>query len=316
MDGQFASDDPGDMRALNWTAVFDEPHDFELNTRGVSGGLGALVNAANERLVSPEGPPFIALPMDGDRIENHQALNGSLRFVANNPDVCTGGACADWDQIEAYIQTLKSPRGKQAGAEQLARGRGLFEEGGCTKCHAGPKWTISRTFYDPEDFREEDGARIFAAIDAANTEMDPDSLVGLPQGVNQDVTLIAGDDSDGGAPALKRQACNLRNVGTFEAAGGAPETRANGQPAQGRRGFNVPSLLGLSLGAPYFHNGGPVDLDTLLTDFDAHTQAGNPNFLPTAEQRADLVAFLLSIDETTAPFAIEAGTVLCPESFP
>ncbi|MCB9651314.1 MAG: hypothetical protein H6730_32670 [Deltaproteobacteria bacterium] len=42
LDGQFASDDPSDMRALNWTAIFDETADFELNTRGVSGGSGAL----------------------------------------------------------------------------------------------------------------------------------------------------------------------------------------------------------------------------------------------------------------------------------
>ena len=31
--------DPTNQRALNWTAIFDEMHDFELNTRGTSAGV-------------------------------------------------------------------------------------------------------------------------------------------------------------------------------------------------------------------------------------------------------------------------------------
>ncbi|MEL6181396.1 MAG: hypothetical protein AAFS10_20730, partial [Myxococcota bacterium] len=42
LDGQFAPNDPSDMRALNWTAIFDETQDFELYTRGVPGGLGSM----------------------------------------------------------------------------------------------------------------------------------------------------------------------------------------------------------------------------------------------------------------------------------
>ena len=43
-------------RVLNWTGIFDEVHDFELNTRGNSGGVGAIVHRT--------GPPVAA----GDRI--------------------------------------------------------------------------------------------------------------------------------------------------------------------------------------------------------------------------------------------------------
>jgi YVTN family beta-propeller protein len=316
LDGQYASGDPSDMRALNWTAIFDETHDFENNTRGTSGGLGALQRAPGERLVSAMGPPFAALPVADGRTENHQALNGSLTAVADDPALCANPAtCPDWGQIDAYIQGIRSPRGRSTAEDTLARGRALFEEAGCTKCHAGPKWTISRTFYDPAVFTEADGVRTFAANAAASAPMEPGTLRGLPRDVNVDATLIAGDDSDGGTPALKRQACNVRAVGTFDAPGGAPEVRDNGTPAQGRNGFNVPSLLGVAAGAPYLHHGAYDTLPALLAGQPEHTRAGNPNFLPTEGDVADLTAFVLSIDERTPVFPIEPGSVLCPNDF-
>lgn len=102
-------------------------------------------------------------------------------------------------------------------------------------------------------------------------------------------------------------------MGTF--GGGAAEVRANGTPAQGVRGFNPPSLLGLAVGAPYLHNGAAATLDELLTDFPTHTTAGNPNIVLNAADRTALGAFLLSIDESTDPFPIPAGSTLCPETF-
>src|SRR5262249_54859204 len=44
LDGSFASKDGTDQRIFNWTAIFDEVADFEGNTRGISGGIGAIVN--------------------------------------------------------------------------------------------------------------------------------------------------------------------------------------------------------------------------------------------------------------------------------
>ena len=87
--------------------------------------------------------------------------------------------------------------------------------------------------------------------------------------------------------------------------------------AQGKGGFNVPSLFGLSLGAPYLHHGQASTLDELFTDpkWLAHAQAGNANFLvgdQAATQRADLINFLLSIDLDTPPFTVPAGANTCP----
>src|SRR4029079_928216 len=119
---------------------------------------------------------------------------------------------------------------------------------------------------------------------AAATPLDASSLqaIGLAANVNVDATLLAGDDSDAGTHALVRQACNVRNVGTFAAPGGADELRANQQPAQGRNGFNPPSLLSIATGAPFFHNGAASSLEEIFdARFNAHLTAGNVNFYPT-----------------------------------
>lgn len=316
LDGQYASNDPSDMRALNWTAVFDETHDFELNTRGVSGGRGTFQNANGP--IGMGGTPFAMVTAeDGATVENHQALNGSARFLAETGGICTNTmTCPDFGFVDDYIRTIRSPRAVAADAAQLERGRAVFQDAGCDKCHAGPKWTVSRTFFTPEDPAGDLPDRLFPVNMAFETAMDPTALRTLPMGTNVDTTLVAGDDSNGGAPALKRIACNLRVVGTFGAQGGAAEVRANNTPAQGMRGFNPPSLLGLSTGAPYLHNGAVANLrDLFAANFDAHTKAGNPNFAPNAANLDDLVAFLLSIDESTAPFPILPETVLCPTDF-
>jgi len=321
LDGQFASNDPTDMRALNWTAIFDETDDFENNTRGTSGGTGAIRNDAGPIVSAPAGaPPFSAVPMeDGVTTENHQNLSGSMKFLSRNEQVCTNAdTCPNWDQVDLYVQTIRSATAYVADPPAADRGRLVFEDAGCNKCHAGTKWTVSRTFYSPELFSGELGARLFEANRALVTPLDASPLqaIGLPANVNVDATLLAGDDSDGGTPPLVRQACNVRNVGTFGAEGGAAELRANQQPAQGRNGFNPPSLLGIATGAPFFHNGAAQSLEALFdARFNAHLTSGNVNFYPTQSDRYDLAAFLLSIDENTEPFDIIPQSVICPLDF-
>lgn len=310
LDGQYSSKNPNDMRALNWTAIFDETQDFELNTRGVSGGAGSLQNGDGPLVGNAAPSPFGGLLMeDNTTRETHQALNGSMRFIADNQTVCSNrNTCPDFNLIDDYIKTIRSPRGKKDEAAVLERGKALFAEGGCAKCHGGDKWTISTTFYNPSTFTGALPDRVFATIAAT---MLP--IPGLGS-LNTDTNAVAGDDSDGGTPAFKRIACNVRNVGTFAAKGGADEIRANNSPAQGQKGFNPPSLLGLSTGAPYLHNGAAADLKALFgPDFSAHTSAGNVNFGPTGTDLDALVAYLLSIDEDTPTFDVPESSLICPK---
>jgi len=121
--------------------------------------------------------------------------------------------------------------------------------------------------------------------------------------------------------------CALRAVGTFPdqtvptsqgifPAGAPPviEVRQDMKSlAQGASGFNVPSLFGLSLGAPYFHAGNARTLEELFepATFTGHHQALVKDFLAGAAaddaRITQLVAFLLSIQEDT-PLASDADT--------
>ena len=145
MDGSF-SHAPGEQeqRIFNWSGIFDEVHDFERNTRDVSGGLGA---------VTTDGC--------GDPLEERQlTLAGNLdqpvREVQNNS---TPSCTKDWDDIEAFVKTIRPPLGlRSLDAASVVRGAALFgiptsnaNNGGCVTCHGGLGWTVSKlVFYTLE----------------------------------------------------------------------------------------------------------------------------------------------------------------------
>jgi hypothetical protein len=211
----------------------------------------------------------------------------------------------------------------------VASGRELFnDQANCAGCHGGEKWTVSRRFYTPST--------------ATNTSLNttpltlaadfPVALLPARVAANQTLRYAGGN-----AAALDTILCVLRSVGTFNVAEpgvGIAEVRADmttpaqgdGTPAGEGRGYNVPSLLGLSTGAPYLHAGGARTLEALFSNaFASHHQALSANFLtesdPSArnDQVAALVQYLLSIDEQTAypglPGTGSTGGSLCPPTF-
>src|SRR5262249_42405485 len=81
--------------------------------------------------------------------------------------------------------------------------------------------------------------------------------------------------------------------------------------AFGRNGFNVPSLLSINYHAPYLHRG---QAQTLEDVFRLHGLGPDGQEFPptttiqtqlTAQQRADLLLFMKSIDGTTDHFRSE-----------
>ncbi|PRQ03954.1 hypothetical protein [Enhygromyxa salina] len=308
-----------EQRILNWTAIFDEIHDFELNTRGVAGGTGAIVsdtalndngtaNAAVQiNIVGPGGVP--------DPIN---AFNrGSARGAA-----LTGATPDDWDAIEAYVASLRSTYGTtRPGGDPLA-GRAVFEEAGCDSCHGGSLWTLSRRTYTPafnlddgSDLDERQMTLLAAGVDTLG-EVRADQVTSTDPGV---LTVLSNDAN--GAPA--RHTCVARIVGTFDNDGpsshGAEELRQSGGPAQGVDGYNVPSLLGVGRGAPFLHNGAAETLEELFDpsgEFTNHLRAGNQVFSPTPQQQADLIAFVKTIDDDTVPFAIDPAQDFCASNVP
>lgn len=318
LDGVFASKDPADQRILNWTALFDEIADFEANTRGVSGGVGAIVSANSS-------PPAVADRVDTGAISPpQQGLQGSSADTADPAGSGPGphGILGDWREITEYIKTIRSPR-RPVGlaAADVAAGKDLFgnpAKGNCIGCHAGAKWTISRVFWPVGN---DANAATADASPASLSNVDWNvALNGFPQAlwpVNPAANPLPPTRMRAGAPpGAEQMQCILRPVGTFNtapAAVGIAELRADmATPAQGSadsgRGFNPPSLLGAQVGAPFYHAG---NARTLEEAFDAlfaghHQSAIAQVFSPGAAEKKQLVAYLLSIDEDQAPFDIPA----------
>ena len=75
------------------------------------------------------------------------------------------------------------------------------------------------------------------------------------------------------------------------------------------KGYNPPGLLGMAVAAQYLHAGNARKLDELLSPlFVEQTTAltQNVNFLLQAGDVDNLVAFVLSIDETTTTLSVPA----------
>ncbi|NUQ78070.1 MAG: beta-propeller fold lactonase family protein [Polyangiaceae bacterium] len=299
LDGSFASDNPADQRIFNWTAILDEIADFEANTRVVSGGVGALVTVTN----SP--------PKDTDQInlatQGHAGLNGSAKEVTD-----TLSTLKDWNDILAYIQSIRSPRApRNLDPALVAEGKTLFEaQGSCGGCHGGPKWTISTRFYTPSKITNTNLLSTpwdAAAITAAGF---PSALLPASTPANQ-LMRFGGQNPS----AFDQIQCILRPVGTYNVAPmavGIAERRSDMQTtAQGNetdgKGYNPPSLLNLAAGAPYFHAGNARTLEEAFSKtFAAHyaSPVAASGFLSQMGDIDKLVAFLLSIDETKLPVPI------------
>jgi hypothetical protein len=238
---------------------------------------------------------------------------------------------ADWDHIEAYLQTIRSPHAPVGLDPALvSAGRGVFEANFCAGCHGTSMWTTSRVFWTPSE-----AANGVAGSLRTTTYTAP---AAFPAALNP-ATAAAGRTAPlrfpagASAGASDQIQCVLRAVGTFPPSGTAPilpsgsplvirEVRANmTADAQGLSGFNPPSLLGGVTGAPFLHAGNARTLEELFDPaFEAHYQALSENFLLAGDrelQVRQLVAFLLSIDEDAAAAptpTLGYPFLLCPES--
>jgi DNA-binding beta-propeller fold protein YncE len=313
LDGSFATGDPDDQRVFNWTAIFDEVDDFELNTRGVSGGVGAIVSALSSPAATSDRIDLAA--PEGDTALNGAGLNGSSAKLADptNPlGLAEAGKLEDWAEITAFMEEIRSPRAPTTlDTAKVDAGRTLFTtEGGCQGCHGGAKWTTSRVFYDPTPATTA-ALRTTSWEAAVTTAGFPAALLPAATPANRVMRL--------GNAANDQILCAVRPVGTFGVAEedvGVAELRSdmttaaqgNGDGAGDGKGYNPPSLLALPIGGPFLHAGNARTLESLFSDtFVAHHRALAPNFLIEVDPSAkveQLVQFLLSIDETTATVTI------------
>ena len=323
LDGLFSSKDPTDQRVHLWNGNLDEVPDHEIaGVRGAIGGIGALVKDENISWAS-----VMAVSESG-----HGDLAGSTTSLQAQ------SAVRDWDYLIAFLQNLRSMRRPSTlDAAKVQSGRALFEQANCAGCHSGDKWTISRLFYTPAaDNSTNEALRTTSwAADAQASGIPATVLPNISEAMQ---TMRAPYDQVLANIFYDQLTCVLRDVGTYgvaEADVGVAELRfdmvspamgaAESNPI-GNRGYNPPSLLGMSIGAPYLHSGQVRTLEALLSDdFAGHHQALSSGFLSAddpqrAEHVAELVQFILSIDEDAETFAIPElgpkGGVLCKPPTP
>ena len=212
--------------------------------------------------------------------------------VTNFLPLKSAGRDARQDAIAAWVRSTAVRPARAplpSGDPQVLAGQALFSTSGlvvasfsCATCHGGPKWTRSRVDY--------------------------------PAPPSPDIGLGLGNERVIGAElrqTITQSNAVLVNVGTFlvNAPGGrVNEIRANGaDPGQaiaplGANGFNIPSLLSVHETAPYFYSGLAQTLTAVLDGSQDGNGGTRHHFVTNAIQRAQLVAFLRSIDATTAPF--------------
>ncbi len=330
LDGSYSRGTEVKRRALNWTGIFDEMADFERNTRDVQGGKGAITrpDPANAGAACGNLAQEVQVALSAD------GLGRSVKLDQDAAGTCT----KDWDSIDAYVKQMVRPPGalRKLDAASVARGAALFGEptataanAGCVRCHGGAGWTVSRVHFTPSTA---DPSPLTTVRFQAPSSWAPSNTTGgwnfqqlqiAPQPAS---SLFSGPEAT--EPQNPRQiACVLRNVATFGS--DALETRVVRRSdgtlnltarAQGRLGFNVPSLYGMALGAPFFHHGKAPTLEALLDDpaWETHATAGNPNWLlqgstaEIAQRKQDLIHFVLSIDAATPEQSIPAGFDGCP----
>ena len=320
LDGTFEAGVP---RIMNWTGIFDEFADFELNVRGNSGGVGAVVHRRNDGATPPRVTNADRIVFDGTTAvapqrataEPDDGLSGSIDSVASPLGSSTVRTILeDWNEMRAYAATIRPPRAPTGlNADDVAAGRTLFSTHNCAGCHGGARWSNTARFYTPSVIINNRATGTLIT----STWTRP---TGFPTTVLPAMAPFRPLPFD---PGNDQITCVLRNVGTWAANTGvaAPgvdllEVRTNMVTAsQGSNGFAPPPLLGAAYGAPYLHAGNARSLEELFLDaFSAHHRAYSPMFLANAATRAtetrQLIAFLLSIDGDTATVSPPARVTL------
>jgi cytochrome c peroxidase len=306
------------QRVLNYSAIFDEVEDFEANIRNVS-GPGALATP-----LACSAPPPATSALDpnhglifGDNGDinlapcvvnafakpNAERPQHTVTLPGSNRAIPALTALREW--VRRAVRTPRAPFtrrgvGNRLSAGRVSQGRTLFAQAGCNACHVGGAWTISQ-----KDFNSPPAAgEIF-------TETTPPATLGAPIGAQYlnrflrdigsfNLGLPGPNPLGANIGAEEKASAALSATGV---AGPRPDALGIDYNGDGRGvGYNVPSLLGLNVLPPYYHNGACESLACVVDNVKHRTQNGRrADGLPNANQRALVVKFLESIDSRTKP---------------
>jgi YVTN family beta-propeller protein len=319
LNASFNPSNRNEQRALNYSAIFDEVEDFDTNVRNTSGpgpipmteppvacnapilpafpSPTRLFRATHGLIISDNGSinePPCAIP-SLIPIANADRQQVTVTLPGSNTAVPAMTALREWVRFAVRTPDGPSTRrgvGGRLSPIQVRRGEALFTQAGCANCHGTALFTISRRLPPPPPANE-----VFVERPAPPAAPPPGNPVAV-QFVNRLLSDIGSFNLGvpGGGNELGQ------NVGADEitnAAGMGPQGGLgrdyNGDGAG--NGFNVPSLLGIENVQPYYHNGACETLDCVVGNVKHRTVNGTrADGLPSARDRARVVAFLKSID--------------------
>lgn len=336
MAGSFNPQNRNQQKILNYSAIFDEIEDFEINIRNVSGPgpdsprtckNGPPANSTFDRdhglLIGDNGDPDFA-PCIINPFRPKNAGRDQLTIRPYFSDVHVNTLTA----LKLFVQNgIRVPNGPLNGneiaggvpASQIAAGRALFAQQKCTNCHGGGLWSSSaKNFASPPAGNQiACEVNLGAAAPAGSfcktpaETGNPVSLQYLPRFLKNIGSFNLGVPGKGN-PIGDNIAADEKAAPTLVGQTSQPPKDALGRDYNGDgrgAGFSPPSLLGVFATPPYYHNGACETLACVVGDKKHRTANGTlPDKINTAAERAALMRFLESIDAQTVPFQLnQAG---------
>lgn len=319
------------QKILNYSGIFDEVEDFELNIRNVS-GPGALPAPGPCTLPASGTSTFdpnhgLMIGDSGNKNRPPCVINSLARKNTNRKELTTtpAGSSTEIEALTAlrlWVQNaVRVPTPPLTDAEipggvsatDIAAGRVLYAAQKCSSCHRGGLWSKARkTFVSPPAPAGITCERDLGAGAPVGSACTTAQVTGNPVGV-QFLDAFLEDVGSFNLGVVGKGNPIGKNVGAPEKA--APTVVAGvSQPPQDGLGIDynndgkgagfVPqSLLGTYATPPYYHNGACETLACVVSDADHRT--GNGRFgdkLADPEDRRKLVLFLESIGAKTEPF--------------
>ena len=244
-------------------------HDFERNTRGVSGGLGAVTVSATDQCGTLAQEQAVDVGGDG--------LGNPVKEIQDT----TAGICVtDWDDIEAWVKTIRPPRGLQTlDAAAVGARRAAVHRAAMRRL--------------PRRRRLDDLEALLRAVGRDQRRAQADAVRSAQHAAARDACdadrAAAGGQrqhrrGDPAQPGRLRAAPgeHLRAAGRRRRHRRAGEEGRRTAAPQGAGGYNVPALYGLAAGAPYLHHGQARTLKDVFADgrWATHLKAATPPSLP------------------------------------
>jgi YVTN family beta-propeller protein len=325
--GSFNPQNRSQQKILNYSAIFDEIEDFELNIRNVSGPgpLSTGLTCQSGLPTSTFDPNHGLMIGDTGKINFAPCIintfvkpNAGREEVAVDPPGATARvealtALRDWIKFAVRVPNGPLDSKELAGGvatSSINAGRNLFASQ-CANCHGGGLWSASvKDFVSPpatgQITCEVDlgtGAPAGSACVTPPVTGNPVAVQFLRRFLEDVGSFNLGVPGKGNLIGDNVGADELA-AATLSAGAAQPRRDALGIDYNGDGegvGFNVQSLLGIHLVQPFMHNGACETIACVVGDVKHRTGNGRfTDLLTTAQKRRDVVSFVESIDAATA----------------